>query len=113
MKGSDIHRASTWGAILIAALCFAVCGALLVFAGCSPAVVPGPVPPGPEPSPAGTPCEQAAARYVELRCGTASAEWFADQCANFGDLPGASGWNPKCMARAVDCPALSACRGGT
>ena len=87
---------------------------LLLLAACATTPPgPGPVPPpGPDPDPAATSCERAAARYVQLRCGSLTAEKFAETCEAYGEGIGSSGFNPSCMERAPDCDALSDCRGG-
>ena len=77
---------------------------------------PTPVPPapdaGPRPDPTGRPCERAAARAEELRCGY-ERETFVKACERYEEAAvsaPAFSWDPMCMAEARSCDALAACR---
>jgi hypothetical protein len=88
---------------------------LLLLAACAttPLVPVEPGPPAPDPEPAATSCQRAAARYVQLDCGPLTAEKFAETCEAYGGLGGSSAFGAGCMEHAPTCDALSDCRGGT
>jgi hypothetical protein len=89
--------------------------ALLALAACATPTppVPEPGPPDPDPGPAATSCERAEQRSRALGCSRSSeSAAFVDACTRYETLGGDSRWQPDCMAQAVDCPALEACRSG-
>lgn len=78
---------------------------IVLLAGCFPDPVPDP-----PPDPNGTPCEQAADRFIALHCGDVTRAAYADACERYESAGGANSWNPTCQREAQSCQQIEDCR---